>query len=103
MPDTAPLSSRASRGTFTAASKAPRYARGDSYDLPFGDSRYLGRWPGLGERQDREGRLVGQPAIDRQHLTGDVRAEFARQEQERCGDFMGLRCPPQRDRLFDQL
>src|SRR5215211_6532049 len=32
MPDTAPLSSRAQRGTFPVASKAPRYARGDSCD-----------------------------------------------------------------------
>jgi hypothetical protein len=46
MPDTGLLSSRAPRGTFTAASKAPpfgfaqgrRYARGDSYDSPFSDS-----------------------------------------------------------------
>ena len=31
------LSSRAQRGTFTAALKAPRCARGDSYDLHPGD------------------------------------------------------------------
>jgi hypothetical protein len=45
MPDTGLLSSRALRGTFTAASKAPpfgfaqgrRYARGNSYDSPFSD------------------------------------------------------------------
>ena len=40
MPDTGPLSSRAQRGTFPAALKAPRYARGDSCDSPFSDSRY---------------------------------------------------------------
>ena len=37
MPDRGLLSSRAQRETFTAASKAPRYARGDSYDSPFSD------------------------------------------------------------------
>ena len=42
MSDTGPMSSRAQRGTFAAALKAPRYARGDSYDSPFSDSRY---WP----------------------------------------------------------
>jgi hypothetical protein len=46
MPDRGLLSSRAPRGTFTAASKAPsfgfaqgrRYARGGRYDSPFSDS-----------------------------------------------------------------
>ena len=39
VPDTAMLSSRAERGTFPVASKAPRYARGDSREAHNSDSR----------------------------------------------------------------
>jgi hypothetical protein len=42
MPDAGLLSSRVQRGTFTASSKAARYARGDSYDSSFSDGRYQG-------------------------------------------------------------
>ena len=56
-------------------------------------------WPNF--RTGRR-RLVGHAAVDGQHLPGDVRAEFGRQEQERRGDFVGLCRASEWDRLLDR-
>jgi hypothetical protein len=73
IPDTGLLSSRAQRGTFTAASKAPRYARGDSDGSPCSDSRYEGSAGALLKRIRRS--LSGPGAAHR--VSGHVRPHRA--------------------------